>query len=48
MSRLRLLAPAGYTGFEKPRLRLNGIPGTASGEYSRVHELAKEHVHETP
>ena len=31
-SRLRLLAPTGYTGFARPRLRLNGIPGTASGE----------------
>ena len=30
--RLRLLAPTGYTGFARPRLRLNGIPGTAGGE----------------
>ena len=30
--RLRLLAPTGYNGFARPRLRLNGIPGTASGE----------------
>ena len=31
--RLRLLAPTGYTGFARPRLRLNGIPGTAGGEH---------------
>ena len=30
--RLRLLAPTGYTGIARPRLRLNGIPGTAGGE----------------
>ena len=30
--RLRLLAPTGYTGFARPRLGLNGIPGTAGGE----------------
>ena len=33
--RLRLLAPTGYTGFARPRLRLNGIPGTAGGELNR-------------
>ena len=30
--RLRLLAPTGYNGFARPRLRLNGILGTAVGE----------------
>ena len=33
MRRLRLLAPANNVLFARPRLRLNGIPGTASGEY---------------
>ena len=33
--RLRLLAPTDYTEFARPRLRLNGIPGTAGGELNR-------------
>ena len=33
--RLKLLAPTGYQGFARPRLRLrlNGIPGTAGGKH---------------
>ena len=41
MRRLRLLAPTGYTWFARPRLRLNGISGTAGGErryHSYIHE----------
>ena len=35
MRRLRLLAPSpNYTVFARPRLRLNGILGSASGEYT--------------
>ena len=32
MRRLRLLAPTGYTGPARPRVRLNRIFGTAGGE----------------
>ena len=48
--RLRLLAPTGYTGFARPRLRLNGIPGTAGGEsmlqitLHRAHALLNIHI----
>ena len=33
MRRLRLLAPPNNVLFARPRLRLNGIPGTASCEW---------------
>ena len=36
MLKLKLLSPPGSHGFDRPRLRLKSIPGTATGELKYV------------